>query len=58
MTISLPLTAETLLGKESDRHLLTSTALLLENNPRERPPPRPAWPGCHSGWGGCSRKRS
>lgn len=38
MTISLTLTAETLPGKESDRHLLTSTALLSENNPRERRP--------------------
>lgn len=44
MTISLTLTVEILLGKESDRRLLTSTPLLLEKNRRKGGPgdlPRP-----------------
>ena len=53
MTISLTLTVEILLGKESDRHLLTSTPLLSENNPRERRPWGPVWPRCRLGWGCC-----
>lgn len=38
MTISLTLTVEILLGKESDRHLLTSIPLLSEKNRRRRGP--------------------
>lgn len=38
MTISLTLTVEILLGKESDRHLLTSIPLLSEKNPQGRRP--------------------
>lgn len=38
MTISLTLTAEILLGKGSDRHLLTPTPLLWEKNRRKEGP--------------------
>lgn len=58
MTISLTLTVEILLGKESDRHLLTSTPLLSEANPRVRRPQRPVSPRCWLGWGCCSCQRS
>lgn len=60
MTISLTLTVEILLGKENDRHLLTSTPLLSQKNPQERRPPEtclaqmPSGPGllrCQRSWG-------
>lgn len=51
MTISLTLTVEILLGKENDRHLLTSTPLLSQKNPQERRPPETCLAQMPSGLG-------
>lgn len=53
MTISLTLTVEILLGKENDRHLLTSTPLLSQKNPQERQPPETCLAQTPSRPGGC-----